>query len=355
MKIGLFTTQFEMKHVMNGISNNAYLLAKHMSDQGHDVHVYAPRFKGMTAGEEKDRIKLERFNITQVADISYFSLNAAKNAMKEDFDIVHSFHYGYFPASLGLRVAKKKKIPHLLTPTFHDVQITKLKSLLFSFYNRTEGANLLKNSTVLTYNEDEKRKLAKFAKFDGRVVPSPIQDDIFYPASKKSRTKTVIYIGAFLPWKGAKIAFDICRQIRGDVKFKFIGSGPLERELKAKAGKNFTFLKNLSVEQLAREIRNSDILLYPTAYESFGRVAAEAMMSGVPVITTKVGAMPETTGNGGILVDYGDWTRMREELEGLLENDVKRARLSKLAMTQSKKFTASRVCDRIESIYKELL
>ena len=47
------------------------------------------------------------------------------------------------------------------------------------------------------------------------------------------------------------------------------------------------------------------LLLAPSLwYESFGRVAAEAMMNGIPALVTKRGGLPEVIGDGGVLIEF---------------------------------------------------
>jgi glycosyltransferase involved in cell wall biosynthesis len=50
------------------------------------------------------------------------------------------------------------------------------------------------------------------------------------------------------------------------------------------------------------------ILLVPsTVAESFGRVAAEAMVNGIPPIVSNRGGLPQTVGGGGIVLNLPDW------------------------------------------------
>jgi glycosyltransferase involved in cell wall biosynthesis len=52
------------------------------------------------------------------------------------------------------------------------------------------------------------------------------------------------------------------------------------------------------------------ILLVPSVFdEPFGRVAAEAMINGIPPIVSNRGGLPETVGMGGIVLNLPDWLR----------------------------------------------
>jgi len=50
------------------------------------------------------------------------------------------------------------------------------------------------------------------------------------------------------------------------------------------------------------------ILLVPSVFaEPFGRVSAEALINGVPPIVSDRGGLPETVGDGGIVLKLPDW------------------------------------------------
>ncbi len=159
-----------------------------------------------------------------------------------------------------------------------------------------------------------------------------------------------------LPWKGAMIAANIFGEIqkeRKDIEFVFIGFGPLEAEIR-KRGK-FRFHRELSPDKVSSHMNSMDMLVAPTKYESFGYVLAEAGMCGTPVVSTRVGAVPETVGSGGVLVDYGDWTRMKDEIVRLSDDARKRKRLGKNAIAHTKQFRDDIVSERVFRIYKSLL
>ena len=60
------------------------------------------------------------------------------------------------------------------------------------------------------------------------------------------------------------------------------------------------------------------VLAYPSVYEGFGFPPLEAMAAGVPVVATAVGAIPEVTGDGALLVAPGDVDALAGGLAGVL-------------------------------------
>lgn len=360
MRIGISTTAFFPYEHNLGISNTVFLITRVLREKyGADVSVYCPGTKDMKPAEEYNGIDIRRFPFVRVMGdwtVSRSMVNALKTG---GFDLIHSFHYGYFPATAGFLAAKSTKAPHVLTTSYHPGQSTLLKSSMMKIYNTVHGKYLLKGSIkVLPQNMDELNHLRKITEFSYDLIPCPINDDVFYPQLHKNNSTTILFMGTLVPWKGADIAFNICQELEKEhkgLRFVFIGVGQLEARLKRRAGKNFTFLKNLPQNVLGKYVRNADIFLYPTRYESFGRVIAEAMMSGLPVISTNAGAVPETVGSGGFIVDYGDWEGMKEKTALLIEDAELRRRLGKKAVRHSKQFADEAVATRIYNIYKEAL
>ena len=74
-------------------------------------------------------------------------------------------------------------------------------------------------------------------------------------------------------------------------------------------------------------MQRSDLLILTSTTEGLPRSILEAMATGLPVIATKVGGVPEIIRDGvdGILVDSGDSDAVAEALERLLNPSVRSA------------------------------
>ena len=352
MKINFFTTMFCLGHSKFGISNAAYFLARNMAEKGAEIDVCAVNTGEQKSEEKEGLISVKRF--TPEIKSALFSGKMLTSGTKSD--IVHSFHYGYFPATAGLLTSVKQKSPHIFTPAYHPPIYTIGKKILSWQYGIFQGYPLLKLSKTLAFNEDEKSRLSRYVKGNFEVVPPPVDSRTFYPKRKESGKIRVGFIGPMLPWKGAMIAANIFGDIqkeRKDIEFVFIGFGPLEAEIR-KRGK-FRFYRELSPDKVASHMNSMDILVAPTKYESFGYVLAEAGMCGTPVVSTRVGAVPETVGDGGSLVDYGDWSGMKDVIVGLANDVRKRKRLGKNAIRHTKQFKDDIVSENVFDVYKTLL
>ena len=74
----------------------------------------------------------------------------------------------------------------------------------------------------------------------------------------------------------------------------------------------------------SRLLRHASIYAYPSLYEGFGLPPLEAMLAGVPVVTTDAGALPEVVGDAAAMVPVGDVTAMATALGRLLTDDSAR-------------------------------
>jgi glycosyltransferase involved in cell wall biosynthesis len=97
----------------------------------------------------------------------------------------------------------------------------------------------------------------------------------------------------------------------------------------------------LRVHRLSREDprllelhQQADVLCLPTLGDSLGWALLEAMACGTPVLSTKVGAIPELLDDGrrGVLVERGNPRELRSALLGLLADEPLRARLAEEAL-----------------------
>jgi glycosyltransferase involved in cell wall biosynthesis len=360
MKIGIFTTLIYPYDSGSGISNNIYLTARNLEKKGVEMEIFAPMYRGMKAGESFGNVDIIRFPIKEIIKNRYSMCGISDYLKKRKFDLVHSVHYAYPPSEHGFRFARKNNLPHILAASYHSKQVGFWNGIFMKVYNNFIGKNIIKNSDmVLPQNKNEEKELNKIAECKCRIIPAPLNSRVFWPEKKKRGEKFVIgYAGILEGWKGAKAAFEICRQLekeRDDVMFVFIGSGSLEKEFKSSAGKNFTFMKNLPVKNLADMYRAMDVLLCPTYYESFGRIIAEAMMCGTPVISTRSGAVPDTVGNGGLLVDYGRWGEMKSNVNLLLDDEKMRKKLARNAVNHSRQYRDYIVSRKILGVYEELI
>jgi len=102
----------------------------------------------------------------------------------------------------------------------------------------------------------------------------------------------------------------------------------------------------------------SDLFLLPSAQESFGLAALEAMACAVPVVASRVGGLPEVVEDGvsGFLCEPDDVDGMAKAAIGLLSDPVLHKRFAQAAVDRVRRqFCAGRVVPQYEAYYREIL
>jgi glycosyltransferase involved in cell wall biosynthesis len=112
------------------------------------------------------------------------------------------------------------------------------------------------------------------------------------------------------------------------------------------------------VDDVVPLLAAADVLLLPSETESFGLVALEAMASGVPVVATDVGGLPEVVEHGvtGFLAPVGDVDAMARYCLQLLSDRGREGTYAANARKRAaEKFDFRTIIPKYEKIYERLL
>ena len=112
-------------------------------------------------------------------------------------------------------------------------------------------------------------------------------------------------------------------------------SSDLEAELTAPAvDGRVVLLHAIPDRMLAGLMAGADVFCLPSTFEGFGLPALEAMASGVPVVVSSGGALPEVVGDAGVIVDLA-LDDLETVLHELLTDEARRRRLGELALLRA--------------------
>lgn len=196
------------------------------------------------------------------------------------------------------------------------------------------------------------------------LVPLGVDVELFAPAAE-SRDETsfrVGYVGRLEPHKGVDVLLEAVSGTKS-LALTIIGKGPEEQRLKARAApmsETVTFLGFASGATLSVIYRSFGAVAIPSLptpswEEQFCRVAVEAMASGVPVVASSAGALPEIVDGAGLLVRPGDPDQLRDALRSLEEDPGLRAELGKRARARAIAFDWRSVAERQRAFYEAVL
>ena len=360
-------------------------LAKALARRNHQVHLIStePPFRlgEYEAGLAFHRVHTPSYPVFREPQYLLSLTNKIVQLSREfSLDIVHA-HYG-IPHATAAYLAKQilastqlesgGLAPKIIT-TLHGTDITLLGS--DPSYSETVAFSIDQSDGVTAVSDSLRRDTyqALPIKRDIRVIPNFLECDEhkrrelpdlrarLCPPSKYD--KLIIHLSNFRPVKRIDAVIDIFQRIRAGVRAKLIlvGEGPeLGRAMRMAHDRGLA----CDVEALGEQdqvvplLSVSDLFLLPSAQESFGLAALEAMACEVPVVASRVGGLPEVVEDGvsGFLCEPDDIEGMARAATTLLSDprlhrDFARAGLDRVR----RHFCSGRVVPQYEAYYREVI
>lgn len=293
----LFASGFEhLPQIFGGVMSSTHEIARKLEKRGHATSVLATlapsdavgiytRLRGKLGDKRKVHDAFLGYKTYRRWDVVK-ALPDIVELVRPDVAIVHPSH----------QIAIAKSLRRLSVPVvlyFRDVEFDRLDG----DPREVEGALFLANS------EFTARKFRERFGISARVIP-PLFDKAAYVSNRKPENVTFINPRTL---KGDELAFELVARCP-EIPFCFLESWLLSEEQIARIHNFMRTHKNLSFRRRTTDMksvyRRAKILLVPSKWEeAWGRVVTEAQYSGIPVLASNRGGLPESVGPGGFLLD----------------------------------------------------
>jgi N-acetyl-alpha-D-glucosaminyl L-malate synthase BshA len=290
-------------------------------------------------------------------------------------DIVHA-HYAVPHATAAylagqILAAERDPAPPRMLTTLHGTDITLIGSepsytrvVAFSIeqsHGVTAVSRSLRDDTIAALGvAREIRVIPNFldcASYRRRDVPA-LRERLLAGVDR-----VVVHASNFRPVKRVGAVVEIFRLLRERVpaRLVLIGDGPDRAAAeRLAAGYGLQDVVEFAGEQhdLVPWLSAADLFLLPSAQESFGLAALEAMACGVPAVASRVGGLPETIDDGrtGYLCEPDDIGGMAARAIALLSNPELHARMSVAAAEDVRtRYCTDLIVPQYEQCYRDLL
>ena len=176
-----------------------------------------------------------------------------------------------------------------------------------------------------------------------------------------SSRREVLFVNPH-PHKGVDIALRLARDCPA-IPFRFVRGWPLSDADSDRLDREVAACPNVRIfpqtSRMAQHYAEAKLLLAPSRWEeTWGRVATEAQFSGVPVLASRIGGLPEAVGPGGMLIDPDAPAQAwREALERLWHDGPFYDRLAAAALEHSQRaeIDPERQLDALEALARRAI
>jgi glycosyltransferase involved in cell wall biosynthesis len=388
MKISYFSTyfpyknkSFNEKYTVGGGGVVIEALAGVLAQKGHKISIFTTSVNSKTTIERCANIRIHRYGTNFRVASGRFSFGLLKNSVKYPADLVHAHVTVPMGDIAGLRYAKKKKIPFVVTH-HGDLQENMggfARRMSVYFYNKFLLDKILSHADVIIspseYYIEESGFLGKY-RDKIVVIPNGVnvkEFDIDY-SKEECRKKLglpiddeiILFLGTLGPHKGPDILLKAMPKILKnipDAKLVFVGGGVMRDELEKR-------LKKLGVEKnvkfagfigdtfkKALYYRAADIFVLPSMIEVFPVVLLEASASGLPMVVSDLITFKciIEKGYNGIITKKGHENNLADAIIYLLENEDVRGKMGKNGKKKVKDYSWERIAEMTEKVYEGLI
>ena len=234
-----------------------------------------------------------------------------------------SAHWGKTAGLIAHFVSEKSEIPYFVT--YHGSDINNLppsrrrlrelivRSLESATTNIFVSHKLLESARELGFRQDNAIVIhngVDSAKYSARTEVAVAEHD---QAGSTASSPVVGFVGNMRPIKGADRLPAICAAIldlKPEARFVFAGDGDcLPRIRSEMSDVDVTLLGHIDADAVPGLMRSFDALVIPSRNEGLPLVLLEALASGVPVIASRVGGIPEVLAERYLVEQGDDFTR----------------------------------------------
>ena len=327
MKILMLTWEYPPR-IVGGIARVVHDLSKRLIKDGHEVTVVTYKEGDVPYFEDDKGVKVYRVDnfminpnnfIDWIMQLNFNLVAKANEIMSKEgkFDVVHA--HDWLVAYAAKTIKSSYDIP--IVSTIHATESGRNSGIhdeVQRYINDTEWMLTYESTEVIVNSNYMKNELQRlfglpFEKIN--VVPNGINLNNFNGVEKDyefrrqfamDNEKIILYTGRLVFEKGIQHLIAAMPKIisgYNDVKLVIVGKGGMLDELKKQVKylgieNKVYFAGYLDSKKIVKMYKCADVAVFPSTYEPFGIVTLEAMLAGIPVVTSDIGGLNEIVEHG---------------------------------------------------------
>jgi N-acetyl-alpha-D-glucosaminyl L-malate synthase BshA len=351
-------------------------LGKALAEKGHEIH-FITYSQPVRLGSLRKNVRYHEVNVSDYPLFLYppYELVLASKmvdvAKHEGLDLLH-VHYAIPHASaayMAKQILKREGVNLPVITTLHGTDITLLgrdasfEPVISFAINESDAVTAVSQSL-----RTDTYKLFGI-NIDIEVIPNFLNPNLIDEEIVKEireeyapdGTPMLIHISNFRPVKRVMDVMEIYKRVN-ELKpsiLVMVGDGPDRSKAEQFARENqlcnVVFVGN--VKNPMELLSAADVMLLPSESESFGLAALEAMASGVPVVSSNAGGLPELNRHGvsGLMSNVGDVDEMAKQVFYLIEKEERLLKFKDQARERASAFSLEAVLPLYEKLYDKVL
>tara|TARA_B110000263_G_C15274922_1_gene495394 strand:+ start:273 stop:1463 length:1191 start_codon:yes stop_codon:yes gene_type:complete len=358
MKIGLVCPASLPATQFGGIMFLCLDLAREFSKNNHDIKIYTTDMdfsngshkfnKDLPRIEKIDNFKIFRSHVWFSIKLFFVNPGIYKQMMNDEQDIIHTIGIRSFQSLIAILVAKKKKIPLIISDqgglfTHPDFTNGGFITKLLYFFQKPLINYIINNSTkIIVANEYEKKIFSKFnAAEKCHIIKNGINlqkmDDgqINFKEKHKITQKYFLFLGRFNKVKGIDTLLESINIIQHNklmknTKLVLMGVDfGFENEMEKiisdlKLNDKILIIKNPKREEVVSAYKQCEFLILPSRWELSPLTPLDGFAFKKTVISTTAHGIPYTISNNenSLLVEPENPTQLADAILKLLNDDL---------------------------------
>lgn len=356
-----------------GSQRYCYQLSQRLAQRGHEVHIVTSKLdRNLPSEQEKDGLHIHRcFSAGKIWRTNPATVVIHK-LVNIKADVIHSHSYIFLTSNQAALARKLVGTPFLLhlhggldySPLTNDFSAQLRFHFKNAFYDPTVGKWTIEAADAVGCISKTDKKLAK-NKWNINEeklywAPNAISSREFYRRNSGD-TLNVVFIGRAEAWKGIRVFLEVVelvRRERPDVNFFIVGEGSHKAPMRFKSSnEHMRSLGPVPHEIIPKVLSRASVLVLPSYTEGLPTVCLEALASGVPVVASRIGGLPEVVidGRTGYLFPPGNAELSAERVLDLLSDEQLRRRMGNRGRRLVQRhYTWDTVVKKIERIYESI-
>ncbi len=358
-----------------GVESHVRTLAGEFARRGHDVVVLTSRFRpGLPPVESVGGYTVVRARSLGVVFNTPLDVGVGRALPGLRPEVVHLHYPPPLTSFFATRALEGHPVPSCLTYHCDLFLAGAAGRALAGLYERTFlPPTLARVDRIVVHTESYGTTSASLRGHELEIVPSVVDLERFRPGRDASELRhrlgldgcrLIAFTGRLVPHKGVDVLLRALASLPPDVHLIVVGRGPRLVDLTVLArrlgvGDRAHFYPSVSDEELPYYLALADVFAFPSQnrLEGFGLAVAEAMATGLPVVTSDMPGVREVIDDGvqGLLFEPLLAEDLAAKIRALLDEPARGRAMGAAGRRRAEeRYALGRIADQLTRLYEGL-